>query len=94
MTPLDEIAAERRLDLAAETWGPHPMDWPAPPRERPRLWRLVQRLRLQSMETNFGRLDDAAFARFHAEARAGQSVYEDCGGSGRDDEPEETTDAG
>ncbi len=79
-TVLDEIAGERSLALAAETWGAHPMDWPSPPTGRPRLWRRVQRQRLRNMEAVFGRLDDAAFARFHEQARLGQSVHEDCGG--------------
>lgn len=80
MTVLDEIAGKRRLALAAETWGAHPMDWPCPPDRRPPWWHFAERRRLRAMETVFGRLGDGALLLYRIEASKGQSVHEDCGG--------------
>lgn len=77
---VDHFTARLRLDLAAETWGAHPWGWPRPPATRPPWLAFRARRNLAAMERVFGPLDAAALARFHTQARTGQSAYEDCGG--------------
>lgn len=66
--------------LAEITWGFHPIYWPRPPLKMPRWWQFRIKDRLRDLEDVFGPLDQAALDRYHAEARKGQSVYEDVGG--------------
>jgi hypothetical protein len=69
-----------RLELAEATWGFHPINWPRPPRGRPRFWQRQIRKRLSELEKVFGHLDDESLQRYWDEVAKGQSVYEDCGG--------------
>lgn len=68
------------LDIAANTWGPHPLDWPSPPPKRPPFWHIQTVKRLRELEGVFGHLDNEALQRYWNEVAKGQSVYEDCGG--------------
>lgn len=67
------------FDIAANTWGPHPLDWPMPPPKRPPFWHRDSVKRLKALEDVFGHLDNDALQRYWNEVSKGQSVYEDCG---------------
>ncbi len=68
------------LDIAANTWGQHPLDWPMPPPKRPHFWNRQAVRRLHDLESVFGYLSNEALQRYWSEVAKGQSVYEDCGG--------------
>lgn len=68
------------LDIASNTWGPHPLDWPSPPPKRPPFWHIQTVKRLKALEEVFGHLSNEALQRYWQEVSKGQSVYEDCGG--------------
>lgn len=68
------------IELAEETWGPHPLDWPCPPPKRPYVWQRQTVKRLRDLERVFGHLSDEALQAYWEEVGRGQSVYEDCGG--------------
>lgn len=66
--------------LAPSAWGPHPTEWPVPPRSRPRWWQFAAKRNLGELEYVVGRLSDEQLRAFWAERAKGQSVYEDAGG--------------
>lgn len=72
---------EAVLARVAEEFGDHPIHWPVPPRVVPRWWQFKRARQWREACAAFGNLSQADLDAFWAEARKGQSVYEDAGGS-------------